>query len=57
MLNKSNTGRRDKVPKQKQQVANCAEYDESLRQRGDLAIWISDERACGVVSSNAHDIW
>jgi hypothetical protein len=43
MPHKFNADRRDKIPKQKQQVTNCAEYDESLRQRGDLTVWISDD--------------
>jgi hypothetical protein len=43
MPHEFNADRRDKIPKQKQQVTNCAEYDESLRQRGDLAVWISDD--------------
>lgn len=40
---KFNADRRDKIPKQKQRVTNCAEYDESLPQRGDLSVWISDD--------------
>jgi hypothetical protein len=40
---KFNADRRDKIPKQKQQVTKCAEYGESLRQRGDLTVWISDD--------------
>lgn len=43
MPHKFNADRPDKIPKQKQQVTNCAEYDESLRQRGDLTVWISDD--------------
>lgn len=43
MPHKFNADRRDKIPKQKQQVTNCAEYDESLRQRGDQTVWISDD--------------
>ncbi len=29
-----------KIPKQKYRVANWAEYNEALRRRGDLTIWI-----------------
>jgi hypothetical protein len=43
MPHKFNADRRDKIPKQKQRVTNCAEYDESLRRRGDLTVWISDD--------------
>ena len=38
-----NEGLRHKIPKQKFKVANWATYDESLRRRGDLTVWISDE--------------
>jgi len=31
------------VPKQKYKVANWSEYNEALRLRGDIAIWISDD--------------
>jgi hypothetical protein len=30
-------------PKQKQWVTNWAEYNEGLRRRGDLTVWISDD--------------
>jgi hypothetical protein len=43
MPHKFNADRRDKIPKQKQRVTNWAEYNEGLRRRGDLTIWISDE--------------
>jgi hypothetical protein len=43
MPHKFNADRRDKIPKQKRRVTNCAEYDESLRRRGDLTVWISEE--------------
>jgi hypothetical protein len=43
MPHKFNADRRDKIPKQKRRVTNCGEYDESLRQRGDLTVWISDD--------------
>ncbi|MFA3920512.1 IS5 family transposase [Ruegeria hyattellae] len=41
---KFNDARRDKFPKAKYRVTNCSEYNESLRQRGDVKIWVSDER-------------
>ena len=40
---KFNADRRDKVPKQKHRVTNWSEYNEGLRQRGDLTVWISDD--------------
>jgi hypothetical protein len=43
MPHKFNADRRDNIPKQKQRVTNWAEYDESLRRRGDLTVWISDD--------------
>ncbi|MGZ2375943.1 hypothetical protein ACVI3U_003909 [Sinorhizobium medicae] len=38
-----NAARRDKIAKQKYQVTNWPAYNESLRQRGDLTIWVKDE--------------
>jgi len=38
-----NADRRDKIAKQKYQVTNWPAYNESLRQRGDLTIWVKDE--------------
>lgn len=43
MPHKFNADRRDKIPKQKQRVTNWAEYNEGLRRRGDLTIWISED--------------
>jgi hypothetical protein len=43
MPHKLNADRRDKIPKQKHRVTNWAEYNEGLRRRGDLTVWISDE--------------
>ena len=43
MPHKFNADRRDKIPKQKHRVTNWAEYNESLRCRGDLTVWISDD--------------
>jgi hypothetical protein len=40
---KFNADRRDKIPKQKHRVTNWAEYNQGLRRRGDLTVWISDE--------------
>jgi hypothetical protein len=43
MPHKFNADRRAKIPKQKHRVTNWAEYNEGLRRRGDLTVWISDE--------------
>ena len=40
---KANAGRRHYIPKQKRKVINWAAYDASLRQRGSLTVWFSDE--------------
>lgn len=43
MPHKFNADCRDKIPKQKYRVTNWAEYNEGLRQRGDLTVWINDD--------------
>ena len=43
MPHKFNAARRHKFDKAQYRVINWAEYNESLRQRGDLMIWVSDE--------------
>ena len=43
MPHKFNADRRDKIPKQKHRVTNWAEYNASLRRRGDLTVWVSEE--------------
>lgn len=43
MPHKFNADRRDKIAKQKYQVTNWPAYNESLRRRGDLTIWVKDE--------------
>src|ERR1700759_1884891 len=40
---KANAARRHHIPKQKRKVTNGAAYDASLRQRGSLTVWFSDE--------------
>lgn len=42
MPHKFNADHRDKIPKQKYCVTNWSEYNEGLRRRGDLTIWICD---------------
>ena len=43
MPHKFNAARRDKIPKQRQRVTNWADYNEGLRRRGDLTVWISED--------------
>src|SRR3954453_11821252 len=40
---KLNQDRRRHIPEQKRQVTNWRDYDESLRRRGSLTVWFSDE--------------
>src|SRR3954463_9029688 len=40
---KANAARRHHIAKQKRKVMNWSAYDASLRQRGSLTIWFSDE--------------
>jgi hypothetical protein len=40
---KLNQDRRRHIPEPKRKVVNWREYDESLRRRGSLTIWFSDE--------------
>ena len=40
---KLNQDCRHHIPKQKRKVMNWREYDASLRQRGSLTVWFSDE--------------
>jgi hypothetical protein len=43
LLFKLNQDRRHRIPKQKRRVTNSPAYDASLRQRGSLTIWFTDE--------------
>ncbi|WP_372572603.1 IS5 family transposase [Ruegeria jejuensis] len=43
MPHKVNAARRDKIPKQRHRVTNWPEYNEGLRQRGDLTVWVSED--------------
>jgi hypothetical protein len=40
---KAHAARRHRIPKQRYRVTNWAEYDASLRQRGSLTVWFSEE--------------
>ena len=40
---KANAACRRHIPKQRYRVTNWAEYNASLRQRGSLTVWFSDE--------------
>ncbi|MBK3745100.1 IS5 family transposase [Paraburkholderia aspalathi] len=46
MPHKFNADRRHKIAKQNFKVTNWVTYNESLRQRGDLTVWVSDEARC-----------
>ena len=39
---KANATCRHHIPKQRHRVANWAEYDAALRQRGSLTVWFTD---------------
>ena len=43
MPHKFNADRRHKIAKQKFKFVNWSAYNESLRQRGDLTVWVSEE--------------
>lgn len=45
MPHKFNAARRHKIPKVRYAVKNWPEYEASLRQRGDLRVWIADDVA------------
>jgi hypothetical protein len=40
---KANAARRHHIPKQKRKLTNWAAYDASLRQRGSLTVWFTDD--------------
>lgn len=42
MPHKFNADHRDKIPKQKYRVTNWTAYNEGLRRRGDLTVWVCD---------------
>lgn len=44
---KANAARRHRIPKQKRKVSNWAAYNASLRQRGSLTVWFSEEAIAG----------
>ena len=54
MPHKFNAARRHKFDKAQYRVINWAEYNESLRQRGDLTIWVSDEALKCVARAAPH---
>lgn len=43
MPHKFNADRRAKISRQKHRVTNWPDFNESLRRRGDLTVWISDD--------------
>ncbi|MUZ76021.1 IS5 family transposase [Agrobacterium vitis] len=46
MPHKFNSARRHKIARQKHRLMNWAAYNESLRRRGDLTVWVSEEVQC-----------
>jgi hypothetical protein len=44
---KANAARRHHIPKQTRKVSNWADYNASLRRRGSLTLWFSDEAVAG----------
>jgi hypothetical protein len=44
---KANTAGRHHIPKQKRTVTNWSAYDASLRRRGSLTVWFTDEAIAG----------
>jgi len=44
---KHNQDRRHKFKKSKYKVTNWADYNESLRRRGDITVWFSDDAITG----------
>jgi hypothetical protein len=44
---KANTARRHHIPKQTRKVTNWPAYNASLRQRGSLIVWFSEEAIAG----------
>ena len=47
MPNKYNHARRHHIPRAKYKIGRWAEVDASLRRRGSLTLWISDEAIAG----------
>lgn len=46
MPHKFNAGRRHKFDKKRYRITNWSDYTESLRQRGDVTVWLSREVEC-----------
>ncbi len=47
MPSKANALHRHHIPRQTRKVTNCTDYDASLRQRGSLTLWFSEEAIAG----------
>ena len=43
MLHKFNASRRHKFEKRRYRITNWPAYNENLRQRGDVTVWLSPE--------------
>jgi hypothetical protein len=44
---KANAARRHHIPKQSRKVSNWADYNASLRRRGSLTVWFSEDAIAG----------
>jgi hypothetical protein len=45
---KLNQNRRHHIPRQRHKVTNWTDYEASLRQRGSLTVWFTEEAICGL---------
>ena len=52
---KLNQDRRHHIPRQRRKVTNWPAYDASLRQRGSLTVWFTDEAVDSVGGRAPHD--
>src|SRR3569833_3888595 len=43
MPHKANAARRHHIPRPKRRVTNWSEYNEALRQRGSLTVWLTED--------------
>src|SRR5215213_4732687 len=51
---KLNQSGRHHIPRQKRKVTNWAEYDASLRQRGSLTVWFTEEAIAAWAAETPH---
>jgi len=53
----ANADRHHHIPKQMFKVANWRDYDASLRQRGSLTVWFTEEGAVARIGLVAPETW